>query len=230
MTFLRHRYTQLSALTIFLAVIGINALRLKYCVIDVDTWWHLKVGDWIIEHLALPHTGILSRTAANLPWVAYSWGFEVLLSRSYAWLGLVGVGIFGTLLTLGVAFAIFWMLRRLSHRFWLSCILAAIVCSSFIFSGAPRPVFFSQIFYCIVLTLLFEAQRTACVQLLYWLPPLFLLWANFHIQFIYGLFAVGLFVSVNLAQRLFGALGFTLEFLDFLLFYMDDLRIRSMEI
>jgi hypothetical protein len=214
MTFLRHRYTQLLALTAFLAVIGINALRLKYCVIDLDTWWHLKVGAWIFEHLALPHTGILSRTAANLPWVAYSWGYEVLLSGSYAWFGLIGIGTFGALLTLGVAFAVFWMLRRLSHRFWLACILAGIACSSFIFSGAPRPVFFSQIFYCILLTLLFEAHRTARVELLYWLPPLFLLWANFHIQFIYGLFSVGLFVGVNLVQRLLGQLGCAPEFLE----------------
>jgi hypothetical protein len=198
MNFLRNRWVQLSALTVFLAAIGINALKLKYCVIDYDIWWHLKVGDWIIDHLAVPHTGILSRTAAERPWVAYSWGYEVLLSRAYTWFGLVGLGAFGTLLTIGVAYFIYWMLRRISGRFWLAGILAGFVCGAFLFNGMPRPVFFSMMLYCVTLALLFEAQRTGRTQLLYWLPPLLLLWANLHIQFIYGLFAIGLFVGINL--------------------------------
>jgi len=213
MKFLRNPWNQLSALVAFLAGIGINALRLKFCVIDLDIWWHLKVGDWIIQNLAVPHTGILSRTAADRPWVAYSWGYEVLLSRAYAWFGLLGIGIFGMLLTMGVAFATYWMLRRLSGRFWMSCILAGIVCSAFLFEGSPRPVFFSEMLFCVTLTVILEAQRSGRIQILYLLPPLFLLWANLHIQFIYGLFVVGLFAGVLLAQQLLEFWGFKPEFL-----------------
>src|SRR5215467_1317728 len=126
---LRHRWLQLATLTLLLAGVGLISFQLKLCVLDVDLWWHLKVGDWIIEHVAVPHTGILSRTAANRPWVAYSWGYEVLLSRAYAWSGLIGIGVYGTLLTIMVAYAIYWMLRRLSERFWVACIGTAIVCS-----------------------------------------------------------------------------------------------------
>src|SRR5579885_3688549 len=97
------RWLQLSALTLFLAGIGGIAFQKKFFVIDPDIWWHLKVGDWIVEHFALPHTGILSRTAAARPWVAYSWGYEVIVSRAYAWFGLVGIGVFGSLLTVCVA-------------------------------------------------------------------------------------------------------------------------------
>jgi len=200
MSFLRNRWVQLSALSAFLSVIGIHALKLKYCVIDYDIWWHLKVGDWIVEHLAVPHTGILSRTAADRPWVAYSWGYEVLLSRAYDWFGLIGIGLFGSLLTVGVAYCVYWMLRRLSGRFWLAAILAGIVCAAFLFNVMPRPVFFSMMLYCGTLVLLLQAQRSGRVEPLYWLPPLLLLWANLHIQFIYGLFAIGLFVGVNLLE------------------------------
>ena len=71
---------QLLALAVLLAIVAGHSLQLKFCVLDLDIWWHLKVGDWIVEHVAVPHTGILSRTAAGRPWVAYSWGYEVLLS------------------------------------------------------------------------------------------------------------------------------------------------------
>src|SRR6516165_9675353 len=167
---LRIRPVQLGTLTGFLAVIGGISFYLKYCVLDFDIWWHLKVGDWILGHFAVPHTGILSRSAANRPWVAYSWGYEVLLSGAYQWFGLLGIGIFGTLLTLAIAYTIYWMLHRLSGRFWVALPLAAVVCSAFLFNGMPRPFFFSILMFCVVLTLLLEANRSGRIEPLYWLP------------------------------------------------------------
>jgi hypothetical protein len=70
-----------------------------------------------------------------------------------------------------------------------------------------------MILFCVILTLLFEAQRAARAQLLYWLPLVFLVWANLHIQFIYGLFTVSLFVGVHLAMQLLSALKIHLDFL-----------------
>ncbi len=199
---LRLRWLQLLTLAGLLVTVGVIAFNLKFSVLDLDIWWHLKVGDWIVQHMAVPHNGLFTWTAADRPWVAYSWGYEVLLSRAYAWFGLVGVGVYGTLLTLGVAYSIFWMLRRLSGRFWLACILAVVACSAFLFNLMPRPVFFSMMLFCVTLTLVLEANRTGRVQLLYWLPLIFLVWANLHIQFIYGLFVVGLLLAVNVVQRL----------------------------
>jgi hypothetical protein len=199
---LRLRLLQLGALTLLLVTIGTLAFHYKFSVLDPDIWWHLKVGDWILEHHAVPHTGILSRTAADRPWVAYSWGYEVLLSRAYAWFGIMGIGAYGTLLTLAVASAMYWMLRRLSGRFWVALLGTGVVCSAFLFNGMPRPFFFSIALFAVTLTLLLEANRAGRIERLYWLPLIFCFWANLHIQFIYGLFLVGLFVGVHLALRL----------------------------
>ena len=210
---LRLRLLQLVALTGLLATVGFIAVNSKYCVRDLDIWWHLKVGDWVAQNLGVPHSGILSRTAAHRPWVAYSWGYEVLLSRAYAWFGLVGMATFGVLLTLGVAYAIFWALQRLAGRFWPALALSAIACSAFLFDMMPRPGFFSIILFCVTLALIFEANRSGQVQRLYWLPLIFLSWSNLHIQFIYGLFLVGLFLGVNLVQRVAAQVGMVPGFL-----------------
>ena len=209
----RIRPLQLGALTALLVGVGANAFRLKYCVLDLDIWWHLKVGDWIVQHLAVPRNGILSRTAANRPWVAYSWGYEVLLSRAYAWFGLMGVGVFGTLLTIGVAYSIYWMARRISGKFWISCLLAVVTSSAFLFDLMPRPVFLSIVLFTVVLTMILEAQRREQLQTLYWLPLIILCWANLHIQFIYGLFLVGLLLGVTLTQQVAARMGVKVEFL-----------------
>jgi len=205
---LQRRPLQMLVLAGLLTAVAGRALLLKFSVLDLDVWWHLKVGDWIVEHRAFPHTGILSRTAADRPWAAYSWIYEVLLSRAYAWFGLVGVGVFGTLLTLAVAYAVYWMIRRLSGKFWVACILGTVTCSAFLFNLMPRPVFLSMILFAVTLTLVLESQRAGRAEILYWLPLVFLVWANCHIQFVYGIFAVGLFTGVHLLQQLrthFGA-------------------------
>lgn len=197
----QRRVLQLAALAAFLVVIGAFAFYSKLSVIDNDIWWHLKVGDWIIAHAAVPHTGILSRTAATRPWIAYSWGYEVLMSLSYRWMGIVGMGVYGTLLTLAVAAAVYWMLHRISGRFWTALCTAAVCCSAFLFNGMPRPVFFSMVLFCITLALLLETNRDGHVRRLYWLPLIFAVWANLHIQFIYGLFLVGLLLATAVAQK-----------------------------
>ncbi len=220
---LRLRLLQLTALAGLLAVIGFKALNRKAAVLDLDVWWHLKVGEWIVAHHSVPHTGILSWTAANRPWAAYSWGYELLLSRAYAWFGLVGMGAFGVLLTVMAAYTIYWMLRRLSGRFWVACLLAFATCWTFLFNIMPRPVFFSMMLFAVTLTLILEASRSGRVQLLYWLPAIFLLWANLHIQFIYGLFALGLLLAINLIQRLMNSLGIALSY-----FRPPSLPIRSL--
>ena len=198
----RLRVLRWLALTALIVAIGTECFVSKLAVLDPDIWWHLSVGDWIVHNQAFPHTGIFSRTAASRPWMAYSWGYEVLLSRFYDWWTFVGMGVFGTALTIAVALAVFVMLYRISRQFWTAWALSLLSFGGFLFNIAPRPVFFSVILFTIVLTLILEAQRSGRVQLLYWLPLIFIIWANTHIQFIYGIALVGLLAGINLLQRI----------------------------
>ncbi len=199
---LRFRALQLFALSALIVGVGSECFITKLSVLDLDVWWHVSVGDWIWQHHAFPHTGIFSRTAAERPWMAYSWGYEVLLARSYNGLGFVGMALFGTALTIAVALALFWMLHRLSGRFWLAWSLSIVTLSAFLFDIMPRPVFFTMALYAITLTIVLEAQRLGRMQRLYWLPMVFLFWANLHIQFVYGLIMLGVLAGINLFQRI----------------------------
>jgi len=209
----RLRFLQLATLGSLFALVIWRSLALKLPVRDLDNWWHLKVGEWILHNHSFPHTGIFSATAANRPWTAYSWAYEVMLSLSYRWFDIVGMGVFGTVLTVLVAVSVYRMTRRLSRRFWVGCLIATVACSVFLFTMCPRPVYFTMILFATELTLILEANRTGRVQPLYWLPLVFLFWANLHVQFVYGLAIVGLLVGVNLVQRLAAAAGWNPEFL-----------------
>jgi hypothetical protein len=209
---LRLRVLQLLALSAFLIGLAAIAMAARTTVLDPDIWWHLKTGDWIVQHHAVPFNGIFSGTAANRPWIAYSWGYEVMLSRAYAWFGLMGFAWFGVILTMLDGFVLFWMLHRLCGRFWVAWLLSVLGGYAYLFSLNPRPVFVTMIFFSILLTLLVEAQRSATLSPLYWLPLLFVLWANIHIQFIYGLATLGLFMGVSLGTRWIRKLGCKVDF------------------
>jgi len=198
----RLRRLRLVALTGLIVGVGTECFIKKLSVLDPDLWWHLSTGYWIFHTRSIPHSGLFSRTAANRPWMAYSWGYEVMLSRAYDWFSFVGMGLFGVAVTVAVAIAVFLMLYRISGKFWAAWSLSIVVYAAFLFNIAPRPLFLSVVLFTVVLTLLFEAQRSGRVQFLYWLPLVFVVWANVHIQFVYGLAVVGLFAGINLLQQI----------------------------
>jgi hypothetical protein len=197
----RRQLVQLAALgALFSAVLALS-LRTKGYVLDPDIWWHLRVGDWILQHRAVPKVGIFSRTASARPWMAYSWVFEVVLSRIYSWFGLLGFACFGIVLSMLVSVTLFGTCYALSRSFWRSWLLTLLGSYCYVYSLYPRPVFLSMVLFNLMLCMILKAQRTGRLQILFWFPLLFLAWANVHIQFIYGLATFALYIAINAALR-----------------------------
>src|SRR5438046_7648981 len=67
---------------------------------------------------------------------------------------------------------------------------------------SPRPWLFTILFFIIELDILLAARQSGDSRRLWLLPPLFALWANVHIQFVYGLLVLGLATAEPLIERL----------------------------
>ena len=50
---------------------------------DSDSFWQIKIGQWILDHHALPYTDIYSFTRFGEPWISTSWLSQILFSISY---------------------------------------------------------------------------------------------------------------------------------------------------
>src|SRR4030095_9409494 len=71
----------------------------------------------------------------------------------------------------------------------------------------PRAWVFTILFFGVELLVIDRVRRSGKTQLLWIMPPLFLLWANIHIQFVYGLAVLLLLFGETLlvlSCRLFG--------------------------
>ncbi len=189
---------ELAAATFALVIAAFYSIQSQAAVIDPDIWWHISVGDWIIENRSVPRTGILSQHLER-SWVAYSWGFDLLVATIHRFWGLPGL--IGLLIGFQVLLSfVFLLVMRSMARTpawaWL------IACSSiFAFYINPlRPGLFTLLFFTLQLFVIFQAERRRDDKLLLWLAPLFVLWANTHIQFMYGLFVLGLYGMARLAR------------------------------
>src|SRR5689334_4825911 len=78
---------------------------------DGDTGWHIRTGDWILQHRAVPKVDLFSFTKTGQPWFAWEWGWDVLFSVIHRVSGLAGV-VFGNMLLLGVVSVLLFRLVR----------------------------------------------------------------------------------------------------------------------
>jgi hypothetical protein len=53
-------------------------------LIDPDTMWQITVGQWIIDHRAVPTTDVYSFTMRGQPWISTQWLAQVLYAKAYA--------------------------------------------------------------------------------------------------------------------------------------------------
>ena len=158
---------------------------------DPDVWWHLRTGEWILQHHAVPHVDPFSATGAGKPWQAYSWLFEVLIFQLLQRFGMVGLLGYTAGMVLAITVAMRHLVGRLQADFSNVALLTLIACFVIGRLYTPRPWLFSILFFVLELDILMHARKTGRLRELAWLPVIFALWSNTHIQFIYGLAILG---------------------------------------
>ena len=65
--------------------IGVYALFLlggNRLLIDPDTMWQVTVGQWILDHRAVPETDVFSFTMRGQPWISTQWLAQVVFAKS----------------------------------------------------------------------------------------------------------------------------------------------------
>ena len=95
--------------------IGIYALFLlagNRLLIDPDTMWQITVGQWIIDHHAVPQTDVYSFTMRGQPWISTQWLAQVPMRKAYAMAGWSGPVVLAT----GAIAATFALLAKFLSR------------------------------------------------------------------------------------------------------------------
>jgi len=193
----RLRENQPARLVALLFVFTFPALLFlrNFYMTDPDFGWHLRAGEWILSHHAVPFTDPFSAYGAGKPWYDYSWLFDIFFALIYRACGLSGFALLEVAFRVTIPVFVFRMARKLELESWPATVCTALAAYSISSLYAPRPGMFTILFLAIELELLLTAVLRGKFARLYWLIPLFAVWASVHIQFIHGLIVLTLFAG-----------------------------------
>jgi hypothetical protein len=185
------QFGQAMVLAILFAAPALMCVRAA-CVSDPDVWWHLRTGQWILQHHAVPHTDPFSWTAGDKAWDAYSWLFELVVAKLFQWRGLAGLVAYSSAMVLAITVALFHLIKRLQKDFSVAILLTFVAgfCLGHLYT--PRPWMFTILLFILEMDILMRVRKTGRTRELLWLPAIFCLWTNVHIEFIDGLMVLGL--------------------------------------
>jgi hypothetical protein len=152
---------------------------------DPDTYWQIAVGQWILDHRAVPQTDIYSFTMVGQPWISTQWLAQVLLAASYSVAGWAGPVVLGAA-SIAVTFAlqVRFLSRRLSESASLAFVTMAVALVAAHLLARPH-VLALPVMVAWVGGLVAAMDRRDAPS--FWLLPLMTLWANLHGGFVLGL-------------------------------------------
>jgi hypothetical protein len=153
---------------------------------DGDTGWHIRTGEWILQHGKVPTQDLFSYTKPGQAWFAWEWVWDLLFALIHGAWGLAGVG-FVTVLLLGTIAVLLYKLvvKACGNEILSFFITAFALCGSSI-HWLARPHLFSWLFFLAFLHLLPSLQRGSKRALIA-LPLLMALWVNVHGAFLIGI-------------------------------------------
>jgi hypothetical protein len=168
--------------------IGVYALLLvngNPLLNDPDTYWHIAVGRWILDHGTFPQVDIYSFTRDGEPWISTSWLAQVLFAKAYEWAGWSGsVALAAAASAVTVAQLALILGTRIPAKVALSVAIAALALTASHLLARPH-VLALPVMVAWVHGLLQASERRVAPSFL--LLPLMALWANLHGGFVLGL-------------------------------------------
>jgi hypothetical protein len=156
---------------------------------DSDTFWQIKVGQWIIDHRAVPYSDTYSLLHQGSSWISNAWLSQVLYAATHAQFGWAGPVVLASL-AIGMAFAILVALldEHLEPAHSVLVAMLALVLSFQHLLARPHTLTL-PVMVAWVGAMMLAADRRAAPS--FFLLPLMSIWASLHGGFVLGLALIG---------------------------------------
>ena len=179
--------------------------------LDPDMWWHLRTGEYILQE-GIPHEDVFSFTVPENEWITHEWLSQVVMWSVYLVGELPGlIVVFALLITVT-----FWLLYLVTPgRPFLAAfvVLLAAITSAFVWGA--RPQIFNLLLTAVFVFIIERFKDGKFSRRVLWLlPALSFLWANFHSGYLLGIVVLATYVVGNAFQQWRGAHERTLSWLN----------------
>lgn len=142
-----------------LPALGLVAFALGGPVLSGDLWWHVRAGEWMLDHRALPDSDPFSHTAGGRHWILQEYLSQVLLALTVRAAGIAGLKALGVALGVAVLLAVYRYARRLAPPA-LAAALAALFALLYALKWELRPHLVSTLFFLAFARILFPRDAS----------------------------------------------------------------------
>jgi hypothetical protein len=171
---------------------------------DGDTGWHIRTGEWVLEHGSFPRQDLFSFSMQGRQWFAWEWLSDVLFALVHNAWGLAGLVLLaGVVIAATAALLLRYMLWQ-GANLLVAIVAMLAVCSASMLHWLARPHMFTWGFLLLTVWLL-EADRRQRGRRVWLLVPLVALWVNTHGGFMVLLITVGVYAAGSGAEQLWAA-------------------------
>ena len=149
---------------------------------DPDYWWHVRVGDWILDHGAVPHTELLSWLSGGGPWTAPSWASEVVLALLDRVTGTTGSIVLFFLVSLAILGMVWALAHHVGPRLGPGALAALVFAAALVANPiwSPRAQLWDVLFVLVALYGMLRYLDDGWMPGLVVMPLIMVAWANLH--------------------------------------------------
>jgi hypothetical protein len=170
---------------------------------DGDTGYHIRAGEFILEHRSVPKFDIFSFHTPPIPWTAHEWLSEVIMALIHRVAGLSGIVAFFAFLLALTAYLLFKILKSYGADITLAAAITALAVASTKVHMLARPHIFSLLLM-VLSHYLLESWQRGKMNRLYLLPPIMLLWVNLHGGYLGGFLLMGAYLAGDFVSMVSG--------------------------
>lgn len=171
----------------------------KALLMDGDTGWHIRVGEYILDHHAVPTQDLFSFSKPSAPWFAWEWLTDVVYGALFRMAGLKAIVLLAGILiavyaTVLLRYAIWRGANTLLAAFM---VLLSIGSATVHFLARPHLVTLLLVPVCFWMI---EADRRENNRAIWLLIPITALWTNLHGGFLMLLACLAVLVVGSLLE------------------------------
>src|SRR5258708_883144 len=144
-----------------------------------DTGWHVRTGEWILTNHAVPTADFFSYSRPGAQWFAWEWLWDTLFAVLHQRWGMAAVVLASSLVICVTNALLFRLIRRSCDNGLVAIVVTLLATGGCAIHWLARPHLFTLLFFTITLHIAVRAAEGR-VKLLYWLPPMTLVWTNLH--------------------------------------------------
>ena len=162
---------------------------------DDDVFWQLATGRWIVQHRSIPDRDVFGFITEGQRWIPMEWLWGIILYLTYAATQSYGaLEILAAILCAGILALQILTMHRLRIATPIALLIALLVVCTALGRLVPRPHIITALGLSATVYAIYRCRHSdeSNSNILYVLPPIFLVWANMHPGVLAGMMLLGL--------------------------------------